>query len=344
MARIVFGMPEEEYHAFPALSASGIKWLAISPMDFWARSWMNPNREPDEEKDHLELGKAYHKRILEGRAAFDAVYAPELDTGSDENAGALRTVAEMKDALKERGHPVSGNRDELMLRLRTVAPDVKILDRLESAHQLKHEGKTLLPFAQIARIETAAAMIEKHPELRKVFTGGQPEVSIFWDEEGVPMKARLDYLKPHVIPDLKSFSNPLKKSLLSAIAGTMAQRKYYVQAAVYMRAAESIYGALDAGNVEGEHDPHWLRRVAEVRNDEREFLFVFQQTGPAPLAVGKVLPRRCAAFGIGEDVMYQAIAKFRALSAAFDPGEPWVDTTPISAFDTGDFPPWVFKE
>jgi hypothetical protein len=34
---IYFGMPEDEYHSIPAVSASGIKRIAITSMDFLGR-------------------------------------------------------------------------------------------------------------------------------------------------------------------------------------------------------------------------------------------------------------------------------------------------------------------
>ncbi len=341
-SRIVFGMDEADYHAYPALSASGIKWLSISPMDFWARSWMNPARVEAEESEFLELGKAYHRRIIEGRAAFDATHAVALDKADFPSA--LDTLEDMKERARALGLPVSGTKTQLANRIMDVDADAEIWGILCAKHEAKHQGKTLIHFDQMARIETAAAMIENHPELRKAFTGGMPEVSIFWDEDTVPMKARLDYLKPKAIVDLKTFSNPLGKPIDVAIASAVASRKYHIQAAVYQRAADAIYDAMNAGNVEGEHDPHWLRRVAETDHDKRQFLFVFQQTGVAPLTRGKWFPRAMMAFAAGEATMYEAIAQYRRFSAAFEPGEPWVDLTPLKTFDTTEFPAYAFRE
>ena len=42
---IHFGLSDDVYHALPALSASGIKNLLVSPMVFWAESFLNAGRK-----------------------------------------------------------------------------------------------------------------------------------------------------------------------------------------------------------------------------------------------------------------------------------------------------------
>src|SRR4051794_2100048 len=84
---VYLGMPEADYHADPSLSNSGIQNLRVSPLTYWINSPLNPEFEP-EETDATNTGKAFHKRILEGKAAFDATYAPEL------------TLVDYPDALK----------------------------------------------------------------------------------------------------------------------------------------------------------------------------------------------------------------------------------------------------
>ena len=94
---VYFGMPEADYHRAFALSATGIKHLRISPLDFWARSPLNAERS-DEESEARIIGRAYQKRIIEGPAAFAAMYAAELDPA--EYPEALRTNEELKTAIE----------------------------------------------------------------------------------------------------------------------------------------------------------------------------------------------------------------------------------------------------
>src|SRR5688500_546982 len=52
---IYFGMPEETYHSIHACSASGIKRLAVSSMDYWALSPLNEERPEDQPRQNGEL-------------------------------------------------------------------------------------------------------------------------------------------------------------------------------------------------------------------------------------------------------------------------------------------------
>ena len=80
---IYFGLSIEEYLKIERLSKSGIKQILISPADFWADSWLNPQPKkltPDQEKRQAMarlLGKAYHTARLEPHL-FHQQYAREI--------------------------------------------------------------------------------------------------------------------------------------------------------------------------------------------------------------------------------------------------------------------------
>lgn len=88
---IHFGLSDEAYHGDPALGSTGIKDLVDNAPDFWWSSWMNPAREPEKETPAKLFGRAVHKCVLEGRAIFEANYAPcehpgNIKAGKDERA------------------------------------------------------------------------------------------------------------------------------------------------------------------------------------------------------------------------------------------------------------------
>lgn len=63
---IVSGLPEADYHAAPALSASGAWVLANEcPALYWHGSPFNPNAAPPENGKHLDIGTALHLAALE---------------------------------------------------------------------------------------------------------------------------------------------------------------------------------------------------------------------------------------------------------------------------------------
>jgi len=167
----------------------------------------------------------------------------------------------------------------------------------------------------LAEIEYAAAMIERHPELSRAFEGGQPEVSIFWNLDGVPMKCRIDYLKPKAVVEYKTFSNSRRLPAGKAIAHAIAGEKYHLQAVVYNTALEAL----------GE--------------PERTWLWVFQQQGPVPLARGKVFPRG-SLFDVGLVQMREMVGLYKDCLKRFG-SDPWVDMTPIETLDDLEVPTWA---
>lgn len=316
-----YGLPETIYHAAPALSSSGIGWLMVSNPDFWFNSFLNPNPPENQDTKATIGGTAYHKRILEGSAAFNAAYAPDLSR--DDHPDALVTADDIRRQLRELGLPVGGTKPELINRLRD-AGRYPIWDDLYASYVEAQNGRILLPQQQINEIEIAAAMIEKHPDLSKAFRGGEPEVSIFWvdGDTGVPMKARIDYLKRGAVVDLKTFSNPLRRPVDRVLASAMASGRYHIQATLYM---EAVAVAAQNGWVDGLPD--------------RQFLFVFQQSGNVPLARGKLFPKG-STFQVANLQIREAILRFKECRERFG-NDPWIDDTPLVEFDDTEFPAYI---
>ena len=333
---IYFELDESEYHAIEALSNSGIKQILCSPMNFWASTpWLNPEYEEEESK-FMDMGKAYHTRIVEGKDVFYSRYAPALDP--DDYPDALRTMEELRNALPE-GVKRGGNKTELAAKVLEHFPDAEVWDLMVEKYQAKHEGKEFLSPKLIKKIEIAAAMIEKHPQLCKAFTGGYPEVSIVWNcrETGVPMKARIDYLKTQAIIELKTFGNPFNKPIDRAIFYAFASQRYQIQAAVYHEAVEEAKAMLSVGMVSGDCPAEWLHAFTACK--QHEMLYIFQQTGIAPVARGWKFPRHLT-FDIGKIAVAEAKRRFKESMEKFGK-DPWVDETGIQEFDDLDFPPFI---
>jgi hypothetical protein len=335
---LYFGLPDETYHALPYLSSTGIKNLLVSPMDFWATSSMNPlyaSMTKREESEAMKIGKAYHKRILEGADAFYENYCEEFDQESA--AGSLKTADDMKEVLARFGLPQSGTKAVLKERIKSVAPGAEFYDDIyDMWYQDTAKDKIVLNADLIARIEIAAANIEKHPHLSKCFTGGYPEVSIIWEEEGITFKSRLDYLKPRAVIDLKTFDNSMKKPIDRAIYYAMASNKYHIQSAFYMNAAKKAVEMARAGKVIGIVDQDWVKKLCLT--EEHDFYFVFQQKGLASVARGKKFGRG-SMYGCGMQAIEDAIKIFKNNLAKYG-SDPWVDDTEIDEFDDTQFPIW----
>jgi PDDEXK-like domain of unknown function (DUF3799) len=338
---VYFGLDEGRYHAALALSSGGIKHLRVSTLDFWARCpALNPEYK-DEETDAKTIGRAYHKRIVEGKEAFQALYAAAVDPADYPRA--VRTISEIKSAIEQAGGPIKGlaslKKVDLIARLQEYDPAAEIWEQITSEHGERNASKTLLPAGLIASIEIAAAMIERHPQLSKAFTGGMPEVSIFWHDRtsGTPCKARLDYLKPAAVIDLKSFENSIGLPVRKAIARAVANYRYHIQVALYLEAANAARRLIGDGQVFGGADPAFLRALCAA--PERTWLWVWQQKGIAPLARGMVLDRGTV-LDIGRMEVDQARHTFARCWEAYGT-DPWVSIEDIATFDDTDFPAYI---
>lgn len=341
---IYFGLAEEDYFAIEALSASGMKYLRMSPLDFWSRSWMNNLRDEDlgDESDAKVLGKAYHARILEGSDAFNSRFAADLDPSDFPEA--LHTAEQIKSRIREINEDadvkvkLSGTKDELAARLIEIDPRVKLWDAICDAYAKRHPGKEFIAQRLIDKIEFAVRMIESKPDLKHDFKDGMPEVTVVYrcPDTEVLCKLRMDYLKPHGIRDLKSFSNTQERPIRDAIMREFANRRMAFQAAWYVDGARFIAPHVKAGRVFGDVDQSFLKQLAA--NHKKTFKFVFVQKGPAPLARGWEFPDALSTFQIAKtrnDTMKQL---FRECLDAYPEGAPWVDAVGTEAFTDDEMP------
>lgn len=240
---IYFNMAEAEYHAIPRLSSSGIQNMMVSPATFWAKSWLNPEREDEDDTDARIIGRAYHCARLEP-ARFMAEYAPELD--KDElDSDCLMTHTAIKAALADLGQPqtkAGENVEAAAFRLRDLGYTGQIYHVEDALWRERNAGKTMLKPKVYHEIRRDMTLIQRTPEVVAVLSGGAAEVVILWTdpERGVKMKARLDYLRPIGVTDFKTFDNSAGRHMIEAILGAFRYNRYYVQGAVYWQAFEAI--------------------------------------------------------------------------------------------------------
>lgn len=332
---IYFGLPEDQYHALRRFSASGIKAARESWEDFWEQSWMNP-QPTREESPQMALGSAMHKRILEGKAAFDAAYFVALDRA--DYPSALVTTEDLKTALRDRDLKVSGNKPELIARLVEDDPSVQVWERMVEIHNAANAGKMLISPDDWLRVEITAAMIPHYPNLGKVFVNGYPEVSILWTDPdtGVPMKCRLDYLKRKAIADLKTYSNKGKRPVRRAMTQAFSGDQHNLQAAVY-------WDALDRARelpAFGKHDPAWLKACLD--EPEHGFIYVYVKTTGAALVRGMPIYRQSVDVQFGVNTMRLAIEQYAAMWRTFGPDK-WFSLDDMEPLNDGEISPFRYE-
>jgi len=352
---IYFGMPEEVYHSIHACSASGIKKMSTSSMDYWATSPLNTEREDDGDTIAKTMGRAYHCRICEGEKAFLSRYAVALDK-TDFGEELCVTVSDLRKAIEAcEGKPKGTAKDGLIEQLLDFYPEAKIWDKLVAEHEQANAGKTMISGKLYRRIEIAAAMIGGDPQLKDAFAGGHAEVSVFWYDQrtGAAMKARFDYLKMNHLVDLKSFSNMQGKPVQRAIDMAIASYKYFIPVVVYLEAIEAAKAMIVASKGQcsfqwfhnhetgsakpigvGEKAKQWCWEWAHQPTPE--VLFVFQQTGIAPVTRGRIMGRG-AVFTV-TDFAVQFLKRKWVRCAKEYGALPWLDIEPITATVDEDMP------
>lgn len=358
---IYFGLPEDIYHQIPRLSASGIKTLGVSPLQYWLESSFNPNRKEKEDSSARKLGRAYHKLLLEGDAAFDATYAalPSKDDYPD--------VIDGGDALKaecERlGLKKSGSLLAMCERILEAEPGLDLWPVILREAKEAAGDKESLTKAQWEELQQVRFVLNHLPDIKGAFTNGRPEVTILWTQNGVKMKCRLDYLKPRgnfaAIIDLKSFGNVMGKPIETICGTEIGRNEYFVQPIVYTAGREAA-GAMyrkqgaDIIHVLSGDAPstEWLDSV--LLPEKCQFNFVFTQTGGIPNIIAcEFSPGKT--FGgqgfqsneywmKGVTLFRNGVDRFRKYSTAFGTDTPWIVQYPVRTLDdVQDFKPWALE-
>ena len=242
---IYFGLDEHIYREDSSLGSTDLRRLRRNPSDYWWGSKMNPKRPEDKETDATIRGTALHKLVLQGEEAFDAIY--------------------MRGANHEPG----------------MKPSEKT-KLTKAANELAAErGLICLKATDYDRIAIASAMIMQNPELKTAFENGAAEVSIFWTRgDGVPRKARLDYLKVRGIGDLKGIANWRGMEFEAACEHAFYQYRYDVQVKHYCEARAQIPRLLADRLVHGDHDADFLHKVAAQPRFGWQFVFFQMEEAP----------------------------------------------------------------
>jgi hypothetical protein len=316
---IYFGLDETTYHAAPWIGSSSAKKLYACPPDYWYESHMNPLREEDEPTFAQNFGRALHHRILYGAEAFARDY-----TFMDGTKGDSVSAEDLKTFIKEQG---------------SVPAKLKA----DNEKMLRDMGINLLTEATYEHIMVAAAHITKNPHLAQAFTGGFPEVSVFWHEGEVPCKARFDYLKKRAIVDLKSFRSKERIQTLDRIVlQDLFNYRYDIQVGWYQQGHSQAGALIDAGKVfvlPGATAPaeDWLK---DAFREPAHWVFVFFRADGMPVAKSYQIPNGSPAHESGRAAMRLALDNYRDNFERFGT-DAWVNTDEPFQIAEEDMPKWL---
>lgn len=335
---IHFGLPDDVYHTDPALGSSDLKSIAMDPVDW---QFMRLHGEADE-TDAMVMGRALHARILEGREAFAAAFVPELEKPD----GVLVTNDDLAGWLDRHGIKVKATATKAVMIEAIQSSGVsqpKIWSVIQGEFKSNNAARTELSAAQWEKIETAAQWMQADATLSASMTDGSfqhgaPEVSIFYTDNGVRLKARFDYWIAHAVIDLKSFATMYKEEPAKAVLRAIMRQRYDLQCAAYVRAWHRGREMFKQGQVFGTAPDGFLHKA--YSRPHPLWVWVFLKSVGAPQPFVRSLSHKEMVFDVARSTMERAIETYRSKVAEFGDDKIWPPSNPPEALSTSDFPTW----
>jgi hypothetical protein len=320
----ILDISNSEHHSIHALSNSGMKDLAVSPLRYWYRHINPAPKVEDEETASMRMGSALHCAVLESNEIFESRYARALDP-SDWPV-CLDTIQEIRGWITDKGQKPKGTRkDEVIsqaLELMThLGEHVPILQVEQSRFARENEGKTILAVDEWERLAGMALALSEEPALRPILAHGKCEVSMVArdPEAGVLLKARLDWMTPATTLDLKTFTVKRDGSVDKAICDAIYYEGHYRQAYFYNFVRHLVTGE---------------------RQDYADFVFAFVESDqPHETRIKRLMPKRGGSLNLYWETARIEVRKMIRLYAdclAKFGDDPWREKQEISTLADED--------
>lgn len=341
---IHFGVPEDSYHKDDALGSTTLKELVLDPIEFQHARLHGGERA---ETFALKWGSAIHCRVLEGRLSMAERFpiAPALS----DYMGALDTMADLRKHCRTIGISAAQTKADTIKRIREIDSEVLIWDEIIAKFEADNAGRTIIPRDALHHIERAAQWMQRDRKLAPVmedgtFTAGASEVSIFYTENGIRLKARLDHLLAHAAVDLKSFRAIMAERLKPAAKRAVSRMRYDLQAAAYIRALRAAAKLYVQGKVfNNPYGTEFLDTVFKtLADDKMKWIWVLIKASGAPQSVVAEFDMTSMIFRQAAVEIDDAINNYRDLSAKFGLDQDWVPDNVAEVWGDDDFSPWSF--
>lgn len=373
---VYLGLPMERYVKDRALSGSAFTKLNHNAPDWWFEHESNPLYTPPESPAR-ELGAAFHCALFEGDAAFDARYctapARELHPGAVDSADDLAAWIDARNTALESAPlailealgmafkngkfkplPKSGTKEAVYARIVahcTHANELRanagvdipqaVAPRLWSDIVEEHaKGREIISDDAATWIQLAAASVRDDPKLSRLLGDGVPEVSVFWTEDRVRYKARLDWIKPNAIVDGKSFGRISPRGLLHGILADRINHGDDMQAVQQTRAVERLAQFKPQQWHVAEGYERHAERLREIVTTCEAFRFVWLcvRIGGAPTTAAITFDNDGLVWGAAVAKIGHAVETFKKYRAEFGERRMWVRSLGLYAPDISEWP------
>jgi hypothetical protein len=238
---IYLDMPFDQYLELERMSAGGLTDMMEGPSAFWARSWLNPDREEEEPSKAMLHGSAYHCARLEPEE-FPRRFVRDVTADDYKGRTILMNGTDIGEALADMGHPKKKAGETVLEqaeRLRTVyateidkpmseLPVIWPLERAAFDAARGRDGRAAIDPKTFDEIQRDAARLRANPEVASLIEGGLAEVTILFTLDGVPCKIRPDYIGAGFVTHLKTWeTRSAGKTGNQAVADAFRFNGYY---------------------------------------------------------------------------------------------------------------------
>lgn len=334
---IYIGLSQAEYLADPGLGSGAQRELALNPTEFQYERLFG---DPDEDTRVTIWGSLLHAATLEGPESVEAGFAVEPEVPE----GCLVTMNDLRAKCDELGVKPGQSKASATKAIREWKgpAEVPIWSEIEEQFERTIGDRTVIKRRDLRQIEVARLYMQADETLGKVMNDGQlmggiPEVSIFYEHKGIRLRARLDYLLPHAIVDVKSYRPwGMANNVTKAAIHQVAKMRYDLQAVSYRMAWHAAKEAFKEGRwfLQGNGDPAGLKIAQGWAG---EFLGrCFKRTAPNWIwvmvkAIGSPEPivmewtEKNAPFSMGSAAqeLEEGLAAYVRLTAEFGPDNIW---------------------
>jgi len=341
--KLILDMPEDDYHAIPALSASGIKLLNTGPLDYWHKIY-GPGKSESGTRAQMN-GSAKHKAALEGVEKLREKYTPALDKTMFDDV--LDSHDDLKTWCKRHDLKVGGTKKVLCERIAEYCESSGINTPAlwptltqDYAADATDSGKTILTQNEYAdALEKSKQSAQIVGPLRD--SGGHPEVTILWEDGGISCKARLDFLAPGIVLDLKNVANKNCVPFRECCHSEIGRRMMTVQAEWYLRAARIAQGAkLLPFDYDGDFTFQWL--FMQSSGTPNILVRDYEQKKEDIERPGKFV--RTDISTRSASVITDAISAYSHFMSKFGTDTPWVTELDHAAMRDVDYPSWYLYD
>jgi len=358
---IYFNMPFSEYREIKAANRSYLEKLPEDVKEAWKVSPFNPEREEGEDTPQMKLGRAVHSAVLEYDIFCDLyVRTPRPEDFAGQTI--LEKNSELSDFLVSVGEKKSGKKEDLIARaMPYLNPKTHVIwdNVISSFHaDVEANGKQILDDYDANILYGILSEIKENDEIEKIFDKGYAEVTLIWRDEatGTLCKARLDYVRPEAIGELKTFSYRGKKNMYKAMCDEIVYNKYNAQYVFYYNALKTLIKKVKANKAEifGEVDKDWLD--AFLKNSNKQYFIVFTRTN-SPFQMKAIELKQAAIQGASDNQYYveglhsvkQGLAMHKAYTDRcnknpdIDPNKIWRDPKQVEVLQDEHIPNVMYQ-